>query len=136
MIRKTDVISIWEPNLNKITILHKLLEYNPQTFLVAFSSKPTCDQHFHRLKKFINFFVKIRATVIVVNKLCWWQRYVTDFMLLTIQKCHFLKCKGSVTYISNRPRISQSCHQHKLSPTSITNIDVVKIRVYRGDTFY
>ena len=47
---------------------------------------------------------------------CWQKHYVS----------HFFQCKRSVTTTSNRSSLSNTCHQHKLFPTSVTNIDVAE----------
>ena len=43
----------------------------------------------------------------------------------------FSQCIKSVTNVLNRSPTSQTCHQHKLSPTSGTNIDVAKLAIFR-----
>ena len=65
-------------------------------------------------------------------QLCWWQHYVGYFIMVTRSLCLqlftlcwwiFQRIK-SVTTILNRSSTSLTCHQHILSPTSVTNIDV------------
>ena len=67
---------------------------------------------------------------------CWWLYHGDNFKMsvaksLCSQKCPNLKnefvtarCNESVINISYQSPKTQSCHQHKPSPTTVTNIDV------------
>ena len=71
----------------------------------------------------------------LVTSLCWWL-YDGDWfeMLVAESLCWrlfslcwwFSQCIKSVTNILNRSPISQTCHQHIWSPTSVTNIDATE----------
>ena len=75
----------------------------------------------------------LSVTVMLVTSLCWWL-YDGDWfqMLVAESLCwrlfslcwRFSQCIKSVTNILNRSPISQTCHQHILPQTSVTNIDV------------
>ena len=60
----------------------------------------------------IKFFGLKRAWVILVTTLWWW---------------HFSDVRGSIMFVTfvieNRKPSSKTCHQHKVSPTSGTNMD-------------
>ena len=77
-----------------------------------------------------------------ISRLHWycWQRYVSDFMLMTDKKCwwqthhvgvffYFNDVLVYVINIWNRSLTRQSCHQRILSPTPVTNIDVADFSV-------
>jgi len=65
----------------------------------------------------------------------WWQQYVGDFMTVTDLRCwwqnhyvgDFFRYLSDCFNVFNRSPISWTCHQHILSPTSVTNIDVTEI---------
>ena len=75
------------------------------------------------------------VTVMLVTSLCWWLYDGDRFeMLVTESLCWwFSQCFKSVTNILDRSPISQTCHQHIWSPTSVTNIDVTHGSTYRSD---
>ena len=56
---------------------------------------------------------------------CWWQRFVDDFLMVIIWKPlrqnHFV---GYVFEVNRSYWDSRAFHQHKLSPTSVTNVRV------------
>ena len=66
---------------------------------------------------------------------CWWHRYVGDFMMVTVYRCwwqnhnacDFFRYIGDFLNVLNRSPTSQTCHQHILSPISVTNIDITQI---------
>ena len=68
-------------------------------------------------------------------QLCWWLNYGDNFRMLVAESLCSQKCPNSknefVTAqcnesasISYQSLKTQSCHQHKPSPTTVTNIDV------------
>ena len=71
------------------------------------------------------------AMVMLMKILCWWLYDGDRFkMFVTHYVGEFLSV--SVTNISNRSRISQSYHQHILSPTSVTNINIASETTTEG----
>ena len=71
---------------------------------------------------------------------CWWLYDEPWSMITSVSRCwrknhyegYFMSIKKDVTNISNRSPTSETCHQHKLSPTSETNIDVKNGTILTG----
>ena len=62
---------------------------------------------------------------------CCWQRYVGDFIMVTVFRYLWqYHSVGDLFNVINRSPISQSCHQHISSPTSVTNINVTARPVF------
>ena len=103
-----------------------------------FSSKIPNNHFVNEIRAILILVTNVRAKMIwwhqkfyihIENRLqsCWWQRYICDFMMVTVLSCCWLfQCKESVTNMLNRSQRSQSCHQHKPSPAFVTNINVAR----------
>ena len=67
----------------------------------------------------------VQVTVMLVTSLCWWHRYVGDFMMVTDFRCRWQnRYVCDFLNVLNRSPTSQTCHQHICSPTSVTTINV------------
>ena len=71
-----------------------------------------CEDYYRKL---IFCMEKWMVTVTLMTTLCWWQNHFVENYFVMLEFFDVL----------NRPPTSYTCHQHILSPTSVTNIDVV-----------
>ena len=78
--------------------------------------------------------VDIGDFMLVINYGCWWQNFdIGDILwMLSDANVTFVMLKDRGYWRRKKPKLwqtSQGCRQHILSPTSVTNIDIVIVLV-------